>query len=248
MIVDSFLFAWELDLLEMRLYEMDSFVDKFILIESDVTFQGTEKPLYYSLNKERFKYWNDKIIHVIAPLPVTDNPWWREFAAREAAKEYINKFPQNTIVLHGDVDEIVSKDLGKNLNHIIDEHIYVIDHDFYSMAVDWKYPTTLTGTVIARNFSLKYLSMVDMRHKRVSSKKLKGGWHFTWLGGKEFIEKKAAAFSHTEDSVQNYIKLMGERLYTEGYHVLGEKLIPVVVDDSFPDYIKNNMCPKEWFR
>jgi len=54
MIVDSFLFGWELDMLECRLIELYDVVDKFYLIESSVTFQGSSKPLIYKNNLDRF--------------------------------------------------------------------------------------------------------------------------------------------------------------------------------------------------
>lgn len=248
MIVDTFLFAWELDMLEMRFHEMNSFVDKFLIIESNKTFQGNVKPLYYDLYKERFKPWHNKIIHAVVELPDTDNPWIREFAARESVKNYFNKFPEDTIILHGDVDELISANLGKNLQYIIDHEIYTIEHRFYSMAVDWQYPEDITGIVIARKSTLNNMSMIDFRHKRIGGKKLRGGWHFTWLGGKELIQKKLESFSHTENEVQLYVKEMGEKLYFDGYHVWGEKLIPITVDETFPEYIKKQLCPKEWFR
>ena len=69
-IIDCFTFFNELDLLKFRLAELYDKVDHFILIESTKTFTGQVKPLYYSLNKDEFEKWNDKIIHVV----VTDMP------------------------------------------------------------------------------------------------------------------------------------------------------------------------------
>lgn len=249
MIIDSFLFGWELDLLEMRLIEMDSFVDKFVLIESAQTFQGEPKLLYYQENKEQFSAWSDKIISLVVPNIDTDSPWQREYAAREYFKTILNRFSSDDIILHGDVDELVSSKLGSKLKFFINDNtIYSLRQKQYSMAVDWLYPMDWDGTSIAKLRSLQDMTMLDFRNHRIYGKKIFDGWHFTWLGGPEFIKRKAASFSHTEDEIQNYIKSMGDRLYYEGYHVRGEKLIPVDIDDSFPEYIRNNMCPKEWFR
>jgi hypothetical protein len=92
------------------------------------------------------------------------------------------------------------------------------------------------------------MSILDFRNARLSAKKIRDGWHFTWLGGPEFIERKAASFSHTEDEIQSYIKTMGGRLYSEGYHVRGEKLVPVDIDETFPQYLQERRCPDIWFR
>jgi beta-1,4-mannosyl-glycoprotein beta-1,4-N-acetylglucosaminyltransferase len=68
-IYDVFTFFNELDLLELRLEMMDSFVDKFVIIECIETFSGNKKPLYYEENKDRFKKYHHKIIHHITKDP-----------------------------------------------------------------------------------------------------------------------------------------------------------------------------------
>jgi len=65
MIYDCFSFFNELDLLEIRLHELDPVVDKFVLVEASKTFQGKDKPLFYDENKERYKEFSEKIIHVV---------------------------------------------------------------------------------------------------------------------------------------------------------------------------------------
>jgi beta-1,4-mannosyl-glycoprotein beta-1,4-N-acetylglucosaminyltransferase len=69
-IYDSFLFYNELDILEIRLNELNNVVDYFILVESSVTHQGQSKPFIFDENKERFAKFADKIIHI----KVTDTP------------------------------------------------------------------------------------------------------------------------------------------------------------------------------
>lgn len=69
-IYDSFLFFNELDLLDVRLNYLDDVVDYFVIVESTVTFSGKSKPLYFDLNKDKFKKYAHKIIHFI----VDDTP------------------------------------------------------------------------------------------------------------------------------------------------------------------------------
>jgi beta-1,4-mannosyl-glycoprotein beta-1,4-N-acetylglucosaminyltransferase len=68
-IYDCFTFFNELDLLEIRLSELEEHVDYFVLVEARKTHAGNSKKLYYEENKERFKKWEPKIIHIIADLP-----------------------------------------------------------------------------------------------------------------------------------------------------------------------------------
>ncbi len=64
-IYDCFIFFNELDLLEIRLNILNEFVDYFVLVESTKTFTGNPKPLFFNENKNRFKDFNHKIIHII---------------------------------------------------------------------------------------------------------------------------------------------------------------------------------------
>ena len=64
-IYDCFGFFNELDLLELRLEILAPIVDHFVIIEYTVTYKGDPKPLYYNENKERYKKFENKIIHQI---------------------------------------------------------------------------------------------------------------------------------------------------------------------------------------
>jgi hypothetical protein len=50
-VLDIFPFSYELDVLEMRLYELNDTVDYFVLIESTRTHRGTLKPLGFARNE-----------------------------------------------------------------------------------------------------------------------------------------------------------------------------------------------------
>ncbi|RLP91699.1 N-acetylglucosaminyltransferase, partial [Micromonospora sp. CV4] len=114
MVYDCFVFYDELDLLEIRLNVLDKVVDKFVIIESKKTFRGTDKPLFYIENTQRYAQFESKIIHVV----VEDFPkinwkklrpfsnWDREDYQRNAlAKALANCAPEDVIIF-SDVDEI----------------------------------------------------------------------------------------------------------------------------------------------
>ena len=73
---DAFMFFNELDVLEVRLNELNSSVHKFVLVEATKTHSGNSKPLHYADNSQRFSAFHDKIVHVVVDdLPVHSNPW-----------------------------------------------------------------------------------------------------------------------------------------------------------------------------
>lgn len=79
---DCFLFFDELDLLEIRLSYLYDNVDYFVIVESEITFQGNIKGFIFEQNKQRFEKYLAKIIYYkiekyeldFTNLPVIENP------------------------------------------------------------------------------------------------------------------------------------------------------------------------------
>lgn len=110
----------ELDVLEIRLTELDKCVDRFVITEATVTQRNQPKPLYFNDNKERFAKWLPKIEHVI----VEDMPggegveadWVRERFQRNASERGL--YPNlnaGDMVLVSDLDEIPFPDVLESL-------------------------------------------------------------------------------------------------------------------------------------
>lgn len=107
MIYDSFTFFNELDLLEIRLNQMDKVVDKFVLVEGTKTFQGKDKPLHFQENKERFSRFLDRIIHVVVDnYPQTSISWEYEYHQRNMILEGLKNCSKDDVILISDLDEI----------------------------------------------------------------------------------------------------------------------------------------------
>lgn len=64
-IVDAFSFYNEIDILYYRLSVLYPVVDAFVLVEATRTFRGIDKPMFYLENQERFRKFQDKIIHAL---------------------------------------------------------------------------------------------------------------------------------------------------------------------------------------
>ena len=62
-VLDAVLMSSELDLLEIRLNELDSAVDYFLIVESNTTFTGLPKETYFALNRDRFSKFRHKIVY-----------------------------------------------------------------------------------------------------------------------------------------------------------------------------------------
>lgn len=60
---DCFLFFNELELLELRFKILYDYVDYFIIVESELTFQGDKKDFVFEKNINRFSKYSEKIIY-----------------------------------------------------------------------------------------------------------------------------------------------------------------------------------------
>ena len=125
---DCFMFNHELDLLEIRLNEMNDYVDHFVLVECTQTHRAGTKPLYYDINKARFNKFKDKIIHVIVKDHLPPNDLWAiEHYQRNQILRGLKGCSPNDIVMVSDLDEIIrGQYLPKGINYIMKgKHTYV---------------------------------------------------------------------------------------------------------------------------
>ena len=129
-VYDLFPFSLELDLLELRLHELDAVVDVFVAVEATRGFGGPQKPLFLERNMGRFAGFRDKLVRLV----VDCDPWtgagivrrrtevdWRgEVACREALWRAFRTLdvPRDSVVLFSDVDEIPPR----NVVHWLREH------------------------------------------------------------------------------------------------------------------------------
>ena len=109
MIYDCFTFFNELDLLEIRLNELNAYVDRFVLVEATLTHQGKPKPLHFAENKARFEKFLPKLIHVVVdqyPERTDDSAWVYEKHQRNSIANGLKDCKSGDVIMVSDVDEI----------------------------------------------------------------------------------------------------------------------------------------------
>lgn len=120
MIYDCFQFYNEIDILKIRLNVLKDVVDKVVLSESTTTFSGKAKPLYFEENKELFKEFEDKIIHVIVDdTPMDCDAFTRDSHQKCAVMRGLKDAKENDIIIFSDVDEIPNPETLKDLLGIV---------------------------------------------------------------------------------------------------------------------------------
>lgn len=127
-IIDVILFGYELDLLEIRLFELAEVVDEFIIWEGAFNQRGDRKPLIFNRNWERFSNlpFSHKIIHIIqddsdilnvnhkeelSNGPNFSNEARKRFHAIDGYTKFKggeDNIPSDHLLITGDLDEIPS--------------------------------------------------------------------------------------------------------------------------------------------
>lgn len=200
MIYDCFLFFNELEILDLRLHELDPVVDKFVLVESPYTHSGKSKPLYYEKNKELFAEYSDKIIHIVAPdIYIPGEPIDRNRIVarhREATRLGLQNANPDDIILFSDVDEIPKAAGLKFLRHGLDNKTYRSIVDMFYYAVNCQMTDSLwAGTVIMPYGSIDSFQTLRDTRDAPGRTIIKGGWHFSYIGGPEDIIRKLESFA-----------------------------------------------------
>lgn len=220
-IIDTFIFYNELDLLNYRLSILNDYIDYFILVESNYTFSGEIKPLYYFENKEIFEKYNHKIIHIVVDLPYkkpninynSNQQWDNEHYQRNSIKngiEMIQKYLNDSdIIITSDVDEIPNPNiliqikknsLVFNINTL---NRLALDMYYYNLyyrigeGSNWHGIKLMTFNAYQQN-KLTFQQMRLWEHSNFVPIIEKGGWHLSYFGDINFIVKKLSSFSHQE--------------------------------------------------
>lgn len=211
-IIDAFPFFNELDLLELRLQELNGVVDKFVIAECRQTYGGKQKPLYLRENWGRFSQFHNKIVHVVLdklepPLKHTLQQYvpnvpaqdirtvgrQREAFARDAILPHILKLdpkPED-ILSFGDCDEIPRATALKLFVEGFFGHAARLKQNtyYYNVNTMIDYGRDVCSRARVGRFSevTKAGSLYNFRmlgNKQANFPAIENaGWHFSYFGG-----------------------------------------------------------------
>ena len=268
-IFDTFTFYNELDLLELRMNILGDIVDYFVINEATITFTGKKKPLYFAENKERFKKWEDKIIHhVLDDNNETLEKYWEGVPYhRSMMEDDIYKLPlhyqracfhkdsaiyalldhaqDDDIILTSDADEIANPEAIKAISEWFDpSNHYVLKGPVYYYYLNLLCEKEWMGTRVSTMKMLKTMSVDKLRQSHQDAWKVEdGSWHWSFFGDADTVRAKMDAYEHQENNLPQFRDSMEERI-EKGVDPFGRDYLytpqVVPIDDTFPEYIIQN--------
>jgi beta-1,4-mannosyl-glycoprotein beta-1,4-N-acetylglucosaminyltransferase len=247
-IYDCFTFFNEMELLEIRLNELDEAVDYFVLVEMDETFQGAPKPLLFKKNRKRFEKFLHKIIYVgvTERIEVHNNPWEREKFQRDQIMRALHRCNDNDVILVSDLDEILSHQAIPQIVEALNHHSIVACHlAFFSHFLNSKERSNGGARPFAMRYSrLKNKSIDDLRKRYIFNIPSPppnppyivedAGWHFSWMGGLDRLVQKLDAWSHTPENTPTITPEWRTQTFIDGC-VANSDIIEI--DQSYPQFV-----------
>jgi len=240
LVYDCFPFFNELDLLEIRLNELNDVVDKFVIVEAKQRQSDCkEKPLNFLANRERFAKFEDKIIYITTNLPIEGDAWTRERFQRDEILKGLINCKDNDVIIISDADEIPNAETIRRYQ--LKDGLKYLDLNLYYYFLNGYVGRWDQSKILPFRLA-KAMTPCQIRYTPCNPI-YNAGWHFSYLGGIDKIIEKIEAFAHQEynnDKIKNKEELLRRVLAGEDIYGRGDKITYVNLDDTFPKFLINN--------
>lgn len=259
----------ELDILDIRLNVLSNSVEKFVIVESNRTHSGIEKPYNLEINLDRFNKFKEKIIYIKhegqKTIDATQN-WGNENTQRNLIlKSLDTERPKDGLFLVCDVDEIpdpkkialavytfncTKKPVRLGLRYCSYYFNYACKKLFYGPYLynpdnnftynsDWIPRDTPT-------INRLHACSVEYGYQMPTLDNM--GWHFSSMGGPTKLQKKIKSFAHSYEfnelaDIDYLTKCMveGNFFFKKLYDFGYTERLEKFDIDELPEYIVNNI-------
>ena len=217
MLIDAFTYFNEEELAELRIKYLNSVVDYFVVIESNITFTGQKKEWNFpKVLKNNLKEFSNKIQYhqlIIKPEEIKneeawiidnikgDDFWRIENFQRNHIKTVCKKFSDDDILIISDLDEIpsikklnfiLSSDFKKIAPTAFEQYLFHLDCNYLRLE-SWR------GSIVTTMESCNRFSPQKFRTLRNRiSHFTDAGWSFSSFGGYERVKEKIESYAHSE--------------------------------------------------
>ena len=252
---------WDEDLLlDLRLNILNDYVDYFVIVEGNKTWQNNPKKLNFNINK--FSKFKKKIIYIpVKDMPDGDNPYLRENFQRNCISRGIEKSLQDDLILISDLDEIPNPKKINNFNKKMKYAAFKQRHFYYKINLQSKENPYWHGSRICvkkylkspqwlRELKFKKRPIWRLDKARLNNIIDNGGWHFCNLKSPEELLYKYKNLCETNDPVVFKERINSKFLdidqiqksIEEQVDLLGRnhKYVKKNIDETFPEFIFDN--------
>jgi beta-1,4-mannosyl-glycoprotein beta-1,4-N-acetylglucosaminyltransferase len=253
---------WDEDLLlDIRLNTLDQYVDYFVIVEGNKTWQNNYKKLRFDI--KNFPKFKSKIIYIpVVDMPDGDNPYVRENFQRNCILKGLTNAADEDLILVSDLDEIPNLEQINKFKPEMRFAVFKQKHFYYKINLQSQTNPFWYGSRICVKKYLKSPQWLrDLKFKkrpfwRIDKLRLNnildlGGWHFCNLKSPEELLYKYKNLCETNDPYvfkekidEKYLDIdeIKKKINT-GKDLIGrdESYEKIELDESFPKYILDNL-------
>jgi beta-1,4-mannosyl-glycoprotein beta-1,4-N-acetylglucosaminyltransferase len=267
MIIDSFIFYNELKMLKFRLEELYDYVDYFVIVESNKTWQNNNKN--FNFNIKSFEKFSHKIIYIkVEDMPKDENPWARENFQRNCITRGLSIANNNDLIIISDADEIPNPEKITKFNLKKKYGVFEQKQYYYKLnLLNISNPIWRGSKACIKKYlnSPQWLRELKIRNRpfwRIDKINLNytikdGGWHFCNLKTPKQLLFKYKNLCEYKD---NYVffnnideSFLNEKVIEENIRnqkdIIGRNDVfeKCNIDNSYPSYILKNIKKyKDW--
>lgn len=197
MVVDCIPFFNELDILEIRLNELKSVVDVFVICEATLTFSNKPKPLYFNDNRHKFKDFPIEHVVIDSYNGIKKESSWsmdrgqKKIGLKEAIKRVGPE--EKDLVIVTDCDEIPKSTVvesSKNYNFAV----AALQMPLYYYWLNCRCSNKVWNRAKIVRFK-KNLTHKKIRYGKSDKVFRNSGWHYSFMND---ISGKIDAYAHQE--------------------------------------------------
>lgn len=173
----------------------------------------------------------------------TQQDYGRDFFQKECIRRALTECKDDDIIIYSDLDEIPNPEIIKNLGELnLNDNIYRLNQDMYVYYLNVLKEHNWFGSRILTYKKLKGLSLNEVRGDNTLSVELKnGGWHFSFMGGKEMVKEKITSYSARDLASQKVVNSIESNMDNNIDPFFRGSMQVVKIDETYPDYILNNL-------
>ena len=257
-IIDCFLFLNEYEILEGRLEYLYDVVDYFVIVESDMTYNGNQKNLNFIENMSKYKKYLDKILYFpihfdsssykldveVNQLDYSTDHWQVEFNQRNHISTALKFFNDDDVVIISDLDEMPNKNaIPFVVEHITDENPFIgFKQDMFYYNFKQKQLMSWFGPVAGKNKFVVEATPNGLRGSRNAFPHItNGGYHLSYWTTIDNMKYKIINFAHQELNKPQYLddSVMQQRI-DNGKDLFGREnpFVKVRLDEIDPEILR----------
>lgn len=257
MIIDTFPFNDELDMLDIRLAITEPYVDRWIISEANRTFSGLEKPYHLSDNIAQFDRYRDRIEIIQLEIAHDQINWACENRMRQGLSPALDQCAGDDVIIHGDLDEVINPVEFDNILDVMTQHRQPVSctMDMYIYRFNQRVNRRWGGSVVSQRswfqdcqqlYKGNNVKRKDRSHCVSLDRAV--GWHWTWIGPDERIRNKVQSCIESQHRDPEQVLSSFRDLDTAA--AINHKCATTTVEVQYPELVQAvlDRYPQYWTR